>query len=237
MKTILKAFKQFLGEIWKDSMLAIMLFVPILAGFFFKFAIPQLEIFLTDYFKISEILSPYYLLFDAFLTALPPLMFSFAGAMVMLGESDIGLSEYLSVTPLCKSGYMVSRIVIPTIISIVYGVIIALIFSLSGLFIFESLILSSANGFISVIISMIIVSISTNKVEGMALSKLSSIILLGLPLPFFVTGKVQYLASFLPSFWLGKTIVKNSFLFLLPFLAVSIIWLFFLQKRFIKKLI
>ena len=218
-------------------MLAVMLFAPILAGLFFKFAIPQLENILINYFNTSEILSPYYLLFDAFLTALPPLMFSFAGAMVMLGETDTKLSEYLSVTPLSKSGYLISRIVFPTVISFVYSVIISTIFKLSGINTLQSIIFSSANCIISIILSMIIVSISTNKVEGMALSKLTSIIFLGLPIPFFVSNKIQYLASFLPSFWLGKVIVENSALYLIPFLIISIIWLSLLQKRFIKKLI
>ncbi|PKM62547.1 MAG: ABC transporter permease [Firmicutes bacterium HGW-Firmicutes-21] len=237
MRALNKSFVQFLRETWEDIMLAVMLFVPVIAGVFFRFVLPQIEVFLTDYFSVASILSPYYLLFDSFLCMITPLMFSFVSAMVILGEADNGLSAYLAVTPLGKSGYLISRLGIPTLLAVLYGSVNAFVFSLTGIAPFMSILLSVMGGFISVTVSMLIVSVSSNKVEGMALSKLSSLLLLGLPLPFFINDGIQYLAAFLPSFWMGKFIYLGSAFYVMPFLAVSTVWSVILYERFIRKII
>ena len=236
VKAVKKAFEQFLRETWDDIMLAGMLFIPVIAGLLFKFGIPELERFIINYYELSFFLSPYYVLFDSFLSTVTPLMFSFVSAMVILGEHDNGLSVYLAVTPLGKGGYLVSRLGVPVAISVLYGIFITAMFSITSLSLPEIIILSLMSALLSVPVSMLIVSVSSNKVEGMALAKLSSLMLLGLPLPFFMDKNTQFLASFLPSFWMGKFVYSGMSVYILIFVAVSLLWTLVLHVRFIKKI-
>lgn len=51
--------------------------------------------------------------------------------MVMLGEIDDNISKYLIITPIGKSGYLISRLGIPAILAFAITVILLLTFSLT----------------------------------------------------------------------------------------------------------
>jgi len=118
MKALLSSFNQFCIQIAKDKMLLMVCIAPFLTGLLFKYGIPFAESKLTDYFAQTAILSPYYLMFDLFFVSISPILFCFASAMVILGEIDDKISSYLAVTPIGKSGYLISRLVFPTILAV-----------------------------------------------------------------------------------------------------------------------
>lgn len=236
-KKLFILFKQFLYQIIKDAMLFICCLAPILCGVFIKFGIPFAENLLRLQLGYAEILAPYYLIFDLFLAVLTPMMFCFVASMIILGEIDDGISRYMAVTPLEKSGYLISRLGFPTIISFIITVIILYIFSLND-FSFEMMIgISILTSFIGLNISLMVVSISTNKVEGLAVVKLSGIFIIGIPAPFFITGNFQYPLYFLPSFWLSMFALENKIIFFFLCIGISIAWIFLLSKKFIKKIV
>jgi fluoroquinolone transport system permease protein len=70
----------------------------------------------------------------------------------------------------------------------------------------------------------------------MAMVKLSGIVLLGLPVPFFLMSDVQYLFSPLPSFWIAKLTVEQNYLFFLPALISSVLWFWLFYRKFDHKL-
>lgn len=236
MKAIFISFKQLLSQISKDNILIAVCLAPIIAGVAFKFGIPIVETLLSEYLRVPEIIATYYLLIDIFLAILTPYMFSFASAMVILEEKDTGITNYLSVTPIGKTGYLVSRLLLPMAVSVPFSIIVLLCFSLSNISIFLIILLSLLATSFGLIPALFIVSFSTNKVEGMALAKLSNIITLGLPLPFFIDGVKQYWGAFLPSFWVAKFMIDFSLISLFMSVAVIIIWVLFLSRKFIKKL-
>jgi fluoroquinolone transport system permease protein len=86
------------------------------------------------------------------------------------------------------------------------------------------------------VISLLIFSFSNNRVEGMAMAKLSGLVIVGLPIPFFLFTGVQYLFSFLPSFWIAKFCKEDNYLFLIPTIFTLFVWLWVLYKKFTKKL-
>ena len=237
MRALISSFSQFCNQIAKDSMLLMVCIAPFLCGMFFKFGIPFAETALTSYFHLSSIFAPYYLAFDLFFAILTSYMFCFASAMVILGEIDDNISNYLAATPIGKSGYLISRIGFPTILSIVVTCILFPVFSLTKLSFMMILLVSILSGFSSIIASMLIITFSTNKVEGMALAKLAGLIMLGTPIPFFVTGKEQYLAFFLPSFWLAKLAIETNYCYSIGALASSAVWGYLLYKKFIRKVL
>lgn len=209
---------------------------PLLAAVFFKFGIPVLEEELCAYLNITALLSGYYLLFDLFLAILAPFMISFASSMVMLTEYDENMVGYMAVTPVGKSGYIISRLLFPAVISFVATIILLLLFSLTDISLVYIVLLSMLGSVLSIAVSLLLVSFSHNRVEGMALSKLSGIILLGLPVPFFIFSGVQYLFSALPSFWIGKMLRDGNIFLLFPALLTSVLWIAVLYRRFKQKI-
>lgn len=84
--------------------------------------------------------------------------------------------------------------------------------------------------------ALLLFSLSHNRVEGMALGKLSGLFLLGLPVPFFLHSGVQFLFSPLPSFWMAKLLIDADFVYLLPVLLTALAWLWLLYRKFERKL-
>ncbi|MFB0919807.1 MAG: ABC transporter permease, partial [Oscillospiraceae bacterium] len=178
----------------------------------------------------------YYLLFDLFLAILTPYMLCFVSSLIMLTEYDENMSSYMAVTPVGKRGYILSRLVFPAAIAIFVSVILMKLFSLTVWTISALIVTCTLSSLLSVGVSLLLVSLSHNRVEGMALGKLTGIILLGLPIPFFLLSGAQYLFSLLPSFWIAKLSVEGDYLFTVPALVTSLLWIWLLYGRFAKKL-
>ncbi|MPN00882.1 hypothetical protein SDC9_148080 [bioreactor metagenome] len=226
----------FLRQITKDSMLYAVLAAPLLAAFFFRFVIPIVEIRLCAYFGKSAILSDYYLLFDLFLATLTPYMFCFASSMVVLTELDESMAGYLAVTPVGKRGYILSRLVFPAAASFFGSVVLVSIFSLTAWTVPILLITCLLTSILSIAVSLLILSFSHNRVEGMAMAKLSSVMMLGLLVPFFLFSEILYLFSPLPSLWIAKLCLDHHFWPAAPALLSSLLWIWILYGRFEKKL-
>ena len=237
MKAFLSVTKRFLSEIWSDTMLAVLPFVPIFMGIVFRFGVPALENYLCDRLGKAMILTPYYFVFDLLLSIMTPLMFTAAGAMVILDESDLGLARAIAVTPVGRNGYLLSRIGVPAIISTVYCVIITLIFRLSDIGTLRLLLLALCSGVLSITAALMIVAMAKNKVEGMAYTKLTGLLVAGLPVVLLVPSPYIYIAAFLPTFWMTEIAVGESlWLVILALLSAALLSALFI-RRFLKKVL
>lgn len=236
MKPLLYSFGMFIRQISKDSMLLVVLIAPILAAFFFRFGIPIIERLLTAYLQETAILSSYYLLFDLFLSMLTPYMFCFASAMVMLTEYDENMTSYLAVTPIGKKGYILSRLVFPAAISFLGSVLLLLYFSLTEWSMTMIVLICLLTSLASIAVALLVFSVSHNRVEGMAMSKLSGLMMMGLPVPFFLLSSVQYLFAVLPSFWIAKLSLEQNLLYFILAILTSLIWIWLLYRKFEIKL-
>lgn len=232
MKTVMIAFRQFLRAIWSDAMLAACLFAPILMGLVFRLGVPALEGVLCGALGVSAVLAPYYALFDLLFSLMTPLMLCFSGVMVMLDELDDGTARYLMVTPLQKSGYLMSRVGVLTLLSVPYTVGLTALFTLSGLPLLQNTLAALANAVVSVSVAMLVVGLARNKVEGMALVKLSGFFILGYLAAYFVALPTAYLAGVLPGYWLGRMTLENNPLWALPAMLVACGWIALLYRRF-----
>lgn len=236
MKAIRLSFFQMLGYMQRDAMLFAACLSPILMGFFFRFAVPFLEAMLTDWFHMPTIISPYYGLIDIFFSMIAPTMFCFVSAMVSLEETDEKTVAYLFVTPLGRTGYLTARFGVPAAGAFFVTGILLPIFKLTPLSLMEIILLAGVGTLQGIIVALLIVTLSSNKLEGMAITKLSSLIIFGAVIPFFIQGNVQYVVSLLPSFWIGKAILEKMPLYMLLAVVVSVVWIGLLSRRYLKKI-
>ena len=236
MKPLFRSFEMFIRQIRSDAMLVAVFVAPLLAACMFQFGVPRIESLLCDYFNKSAILSEYYLLFDLFLSVLTPYMFCFASAMVLLTEFDENMTTYMAVTPVGKKGYLLSRLGFPASIAFLVSLLLMQWFTLTPWKTVLIVVTCLLNCFLSIITALFIFSNSHNRVEGLAMGKLSGLIMLGLPVPFFLFSGIQYLFSFLPSFWIAKLCLEKNMVFAIPTIALSAIWLWALYRKFALKL-
>lgn len=236
MRAIRLSFFQMLAYMRRDMMLFAACLSPILAGFLFRFGIPLLEAALTNWLHIPAIISPYYGLIDIFFAMLSPLMFCFVSAMVSLEEADEKTAAYLFITPLGRNGYLAARFCIPAAAAFLVTLALLPICKLTPLSPADIVLLAAEGTLQGIIVSLLILTLSSNKLEGMAVTKLSGLMIFGAAIPFFIKHRVQYLISPLPSFWIGKAIIENTPFYMLPAFALSAMWIYFLLKRYLRKL-
>ena len=210
MKPLLRSFGIFIQQIIRDYMLWAVCLVPLLTAFIFRFGVPYVEILLCSYFKRQTILSDYYLIFDLLLCLNPSFMVCFASAMVMLAEQDENMASYMAVTPVGKTGYVLSRLIFPAVIAYFFALLLTYFFALTD---WNLLMLSEAS-------------------LGMAVAKMTSLLFIGLAVPFFILSDVQYIAAILPTFWVAKLCKEGNSFLMLPALAVSLTWIVLLAHRF-----
>ena len=236
MRAIRSSFFQMLTYMRRDMMLFAACLAPIFAGILFRIGIPFLEAALTSWFHVPKIISPYYALIDILFAMLSPAMFCFVAAMVALEEADEKTVMYLFVTPLGRNGYLVARFCIPAITAFLVTVALLPVFKLTSLCTVDIVLLAAGGALQGVIISLLILTLSSNKLEGMAVAKLSTLAIVGAAIPFFIKHSIQYAIFLLPSFWIGKTICENESLYILPAFVLSAMWIYFLLKRYLRKI-
>lgn len=235
MKTASRCFFHMVAQMRRDPMLLTVAAIPLLAGFAFRFGIPFAEIQLLSFFS-REVLPPYYPLFDLLLLLFVPAMLNYVAAMIVLEERDAGLVSYLTVTPLGKKGYLLSRFGLTGLLSLLYSTALYGLFHLSK-FSPWLLTLSLFSGTIQGVGSaMLIVVCSKNKVEGLAVGKFTSLFTLGALAPFLIDTNIQYLFSFLPGFWLAKTAAGEPPLLLAAAGLTALLWAVLPIRQFVRRL-
>ncbi len=236
MKAMLRSFQMLLRQIAGDGMLIAVFAAPLLAGCMFRFGVPYAETLLCESFGKTAILADYYLMIDLFLAIMTPFLFCFVSSLVMLTEFDENISAYLTVTPIGRGGYVLSRLLFPAVISIAATAGILHFFTLTAWTWPNILLVGVLGALMSIPMSLLVVSFSHNRVEGMALGKLLSALLLGLPVPFFLANGAQYLFSPLPSFWIAKLFYSGSVWYAVPAIASSLVWVWVLYRKFSNKI-
>ena len=156
--------------------------------------------------------------------------------MVMLAERDENIAQYLAITPLGRKGYVFSRLCVPVLLSLPASIVLMLCFSLTiwpMRHLLEAVILM---GLLSTVVALLVVSFSRNRVEGVAVGKLSGLLILGLVVPYFIESGLQYMVFFMPSFWIASYFLDGNILFLMSALITSVLWILVLFRKFSTKL-
>lgn len=241
MKQAVKLLRGSALQIYRDQMLLLLCFAPFLAGIGIKLIIPLIGRILLKYLAFD--LAPYYLMADALIMVLGPSMIGMMVGLLMLDERDDGICVYLAVTPAGGKAYFVSRLLLPFVYSLAVNLVIISFCMLGGLpylWLPAPAVLSSFSG---ILMAMMLVSIASNKVEGLAVSKLLGIILFGIPLAWFANSYLRIIGCLLPTYWIMDILImaKNGqtvkyILDFVPGMVCTSIWFVILYRIFVRKL-
>ena len=237
MKALSASLRGLCHTLRSDLMLFWVLPVPLLAALALRVLLPLAEERLTGYLQAEAVLAPYYLLSDLMVAVVAPILLAYVSVMVVLEERDDGLARYLAVTPLGRGGYLLSRVCVPVLAGTAYTLPLLAFCSLTAPGPWMTALLALAGGMSGAISALLVPAFAGNKVEGMALVKLSTLVLAGLFVPFFLDGPISCAAAFLPSFWMAKLALEGRPLLFAPLLLTAMAWMWGLYRRFAKKLL
>ncbi len=230
MSYLISGSKFLLHRVRRDPMAIGAMLMPFIFGLLIRFGVPLLEQ------MTSRSFSSLYTALDMILAMLAPTLTSIAFATVMLEEVDDRIATFYCVTPFGKRGYLLTRIGLPILVSSMMNVIILTLFSLSERPWSLTLALIGMGALQAVIISLIVVAMSSNKVEGMTVARLATTTLVSMFFPFFISNWTQYLVLMLPAFWLGKALQSGQSIYVLVSVLESMIWIWLLSRIMIRKL-
>ena len=125
---------------------------------------------------------------------------------------------------------LLERLGLPAVAAFFVTLILLPVFKLTTLPLLTILLLTAGATLQGVIVALLILTISSNKLAGVAGAKLASLTVFGAAVPFFIQSNVQYAISPLPAFWIGKAILESRPVYMLPAFGLSIVWIFFFLK-------
>ena len=80
-------------------------------------------------------------------------------------------------------------------------------------------------------------ALAKNKVEGLAYTKLSGLLVLGLPIALLVPAPFKYASAFLSSFWMTELALGGSLWLTLPALVTAALLSAICLRHFLKKIL
>ena len=195
-----------LRNIGRDSMLLAILFVPWLMIILSRLALPMFGVWISSQFPLSIVdLNP--LVLSLFFVLQIPMLFGLVFGLLVLDERDAGTLIALLVTPVSSNTYLLYRVGLSALIAAFY---VALTLTLSGLMPNTSLLailpIALLAGLFGPFVALLLAAVAKNKVEGLALSKAFSILMLGPLAGYFIDGRWQLLLGILPSYWPAKAL-------------------------------
>jgi fluoroquinolone transport system permease protein len=235
--TILKALG--LGDfrnVQRDSMLSWFTLVPVIIALVIRILVPRLTDWLLAEYAFD--LVPYYpaIMSYAFILAAPGI-FGIIIGFLLLDERDDGTLTALQVTPLTLNNYLLYRLILPIVLSLV---MIPLLFPLTGLMsipLLPLLVVTLVAALEAPILALFLASFAENKVAGFALMKATSLIIELPLLAFFFQSKWTLLAALIPTYWPMKIFWVaseggNYWGYLLVGLVFHLVFLGVLLRRF-----
>ncbi|GAA0357602.1 hypothetical protein [Bacillus horti] len=140
-----------------------------------------------------------------------PQLIGTATGLLMLDERDERIIDYYTVSPLGRHGYLIYRLLLPVTITILMSALFLLANGISKHQI-ENIAVLILLALQAPLYTLFLVAFAANKVEGLALSKLASLMLLGAIFPYFIPDPWQTLGIILPTYWPSRLYLNGALL-------------------------
>lgn len=226
-------------NIRRDAVLAMSFLGPIILALVVKFIIPWIQQVVL--IQSSYDLSQDFAFIMSFLILIIPMMIGMLTGFMILEERDEDLLTYFAVTPLTKTGYLFYRLISPVVVSLILSLGLLHLTSLIRLDLLKLLPVVLLAALEAPIIALFMTGFAQNKVEGLALGKISGLLPFAAFAAYFIKSNWQFLAGIFPSYWVSKAFLfrntdKYYWLYLILGFAVHLVYLKLLLTRFARKI-
>lgn len=153
---------------------------------------------------------------SSFVLLLTAVLMGWLTGMLLLEDRDDGPLLALEITPIGKNGFLLYRAGITALFAFLATLVIGqlLLDQPFGLQLFLAVLIALE----AVMITFALLAMASNKVEGLALSKVLNIAAL-IPLMALIPSDLRYFAALIPSYWIGELLYGDS----LPVIVVYIL--------------
>lgn len=222
----------------RDPLLAIAAVGPFVLAVIIRFGTPSV----TEMAKPVFVLEAFYPVITASMVALGPSIYGFVVGMFILEDREQGVLAAYRTSPLSAQGYLFYRGTTAYVLSVVATLPALAIIGLVEVP-FTVLVGSVMVGaFGGSIVAFVYATLASNSIEGIALSKLLNLIVLGPAVVIaLVPEPLQFAAAILPTYWPVKAVVAGVAgdpfwaLFLLGGLVVYLLGIAVLGRRFASR--
>ncbi|SKC87981.1 hypothetical protein [Maledivibacter halophilus] len=233
MKKIIALSYNDLKNVIREPMLLFLILGPLVMSLVLRWLIPLLTQYLLPYTDLEG----YYPLISGFVLIFTPVLLGMLTGFLLLDERDDHVIITLIITPLAKNDYIVYRVLLPTIISFLYGLLILPLVDLVNVDIITIIPIAILAALEAPLIALYLVVFAGNKVEGLALSKALGIFMLAPIAGYFLDSKLKLLAGFIPFYWPVMALVIGNYsdiLYWIHILIGLVIHLIFLKLLLIR---
>ena len=221
----------------RDSFLLMMLAVPLILVLVLRFLVP----FAAEKLRAYVDLVPHYRFMLGLVLFFPGMLFGAVIGFLLLDERDAGVLEYMAVTPLSTAGYLRFRIIAPTLVAFGMGVLLLPVAGIVPYPFWRTLPVVLLGSLSAPLMALFLAAFANNKVEGMALYKLTGLVLAGPALAWFVKSDISLLGGVFPTYWVMRAFLQAYtggiayWLFLAIGVVVYALAIALLYRRFRKK--
>ncbi len=187
-------------NIRRDELLRWIIAAPLALALLVRWVMPLLLAQIQEIMPLD--LMAYYEPITSFMILLlTPYLAGIVIGFLLLDQRDDGTLTALQVTPLSLNGYLVYRLTMPMLVSIVMTMAAA---PLSGVFHMSAgglLLTAVCAAPFAPIFALLLASLAQNKVQGFAVTKVAGIILMPPLIAYFVSAPWQIILGVFPTYW------------------------------------
>ena len=228
IRQVVKILLVDLKNIFRDSSLAFMFFVPLLLVFFLRLAIPLIS-------ELWPPLSEYYQMILGFFCLLAAVFPAFLISFLMLDEKDENLTVVFKVLPVYSNFIIIYRTFFLLVLGTLFCLVIILGNGLVSYGLKDAILLSLITGLISPIPVLLINSFANNKIEAVTWFKIINMMLM-LPLvAFFVAPPWHYFFTIIPTYFIFQSFVEFNSIVYLAGVAYILLLIFISYQVFLRK--
>lgn len=225
-----------LASVRRDPLLRWMIFMPIVMAVLIRLAVEALT--QTSLERMNFDLTPYYpVIASYFLVLLVPFIFGVVIGFLLLDERDDQTLIALQVTPLPLTSYLVYRIAVPALLSVIMVVVTFWLSGLSTISFGQEVLIALGSALLAPMFAMFLAAFASNKVQGFALMKGLGAVLLIPIAAYFVTSNLEILFGVFPTYWPIKAywMMEAGESGYLIYLAVGVVYMLALLVFFVRR--
>lgn len=239
MYKVLSLVKSDIKGIYRDGIFIMALLAPLLMGGIIRFVFPSLVPLILKTYHI-DLIEHFPFILSIILLMIPMTLGMLIGFM-LLEDRDEEMLMYYSITPLMKKGYFQYKLVFSMGLTVALTFIVIPLSQLVQLTLLQQLMISGMLMLETPLLALCLASFAGNKVEGLAISKVTSITILIPIVCYFLNTNWRYTAAILPSSWVSYLVVHTNnnmkfFIIALAGILIHLVYLFFFMRVFLKKI-
>ena len=225
-----------LRNVGRDEMLRWMVLIPLLLALLVRYGWPIVVMQIQTRFQFD--LSVYFVLSMSYVVIGTPAIFGLVIGFLLLDERDEGSLIALQVTPLSLNNYLVYRLGLPVVLTILLLLISLPLAGVDSFTFGELFLLGLVAAPLAPLLAIFLAAFATNKVQGFALMKGSGILFIVPFAAYFIDGSWQWAPGLFPTYWPPKLYWMISagesgiWWVALVGILVQLLWIVALSRRF-----